>query len=188
MATPDPFPVDYATPAPRRRSWAVWLVAALALLAALVVAPALILWFFVASPAPLVTVSPTVNLRSSATSLPQPSRQQEATTPLKVEGEEITLVQRGEQWLPGGLVKLSIDDVTHGQVQIALSEADGTVLLGRTSLRPGNEVSVTPAGTGVPVFVRLVRLDNHLMSDDFAIFRVASASTVPPTTRPADAR
>lgn len=88
--------------------------------------------------------------------------------------------QRSTTVVPGSADKLSltIDDITRGQVQVSLSVADGAVVLGPTSLQPGDGRDFS--WDGFRYRITLDRLDNQLVGDDLATFILAEGAAVAP--------
>lgn len=64
--------------------------------------------------------------------------------------------------------RITIDDITRGQVMVSITTANGTPLIGPRSLRPGDALDL--AVEGQPRRLRLVRLHNSLLGTDRAEF------------------
>jgi hypothetical protein len=110
-------------------------------------------------------------------SVPAPTAADAAGIPLTAAGTRVTVKQRGNAWLPGGQMKLHVDDITGGQVMVSVTDSGGRVVLGPRSVRRGETLTV--AGMDITV----ARLENMLVgSSDFGEFEVKPASA---TTRPA---
>jgi hypothetical protein len=82
----------------------------------------------------------------------------------------ITVKQRTTTDIPGsqGRLRLTIDDITRGQVLTSLSAADGASVLAPVSLQPDATASFEFHGRRYEL--RLKELDNALIGDDFATF------------------
>lgn len=85
---------------------------------------------------------------------------------------EVTLKQRTDAWLPqkSKRLHLEIGDVTGGQVDVSLKSKSGKFLLERVSMRP-DETRKFKLGKKT-YGLRLVKLHNALIGDDFAEFSV----------------
>jgi hypothetical protein len=94
---------------------------------------------------------------------------------------EMTVKQRTTTAVPRSneAVRLTVDDVTRGQVMASLAGKDGAVLLGPTSLIEGRTV---PFKLGdVTYYLTLTNFDNEMVGDDSATFMITDA---PPSTEP----
>jgi hypothetical protein len=93
---------------------------------------------------------------------------------------EVTLRQRTTADVPGsgGRLRLTIDDVTAGQVMTSLSDENGRVVLPVTSLEQGEAATFKLADQLLQI--ELTELSNALIGDDFAGFVVSNASGEPP--------
>jgi hypothetical protein len=87
----------------------------------------------------------------------------------------MTVVQREERAIPGsdGSVRIRLDDITDGQVLLAVVTADGDPLLQRTSVTQGDKLDFTVGKKRYTVHVNELR--NLLIGDDFAKITVAEA-------------
>ena len=144
----------------RHRDIGRWAIAG-----AVVVAAAAVVW------AMLGIRSGADELLNRGPSAPAPSAADAAATPLTSEGVRLTVKQRGNGWLPGGKLKLHLDDITGGQVIVSVTDADGRVILAPRSVKTGERFTVS----GMEVAV--VRLENMLVgSGDFGEFQVTAAA------------
>lgn len=178
MSNPEPrpaVPLEYEPPAPRRRQMIFALVLVAIVLAVVVVGG--LLFFGIAS-------TQTVQVVVSAPvpgQLPVPGQEQMKSTLLPPEGMEMTLKQRETRWLAGARLKLSIDDITNGQVLISISDDAEQVLVGPKSVREGDELQFL-GPDGAPMTLEVLKLRNILIGDDLADFRLLPAKG---STRPA---
>jgi hypothetical protein len=87
---------------------------------------------------------------------------------------EMTVAQRSTTPVPGSEdgLRLTIDDVTRGQVVASLSARDGTVVLAPVSLEAGKSAPFTFRGHGY--VLKLTSLKNALMGQDAATFQIAA--------------
>ncbi len=95
---------------------------------------------------------------------------------------ELTVNQRTTTPLPGsvGPIRLTIDDVTRGQVMTSLAAHEGTTLLAPTSLREGD---TAPFQAGSRTYsLRLKTLTNNLIGNDSATFVVEPDGAVRPAS------
>jgi hypothetical protein len=151
---------------PRGRHAAMWVIAA-----TVVIVAAAVVWSV-------------IGMRRQATklldrgpSVPAPTAADAAAVPLTADGMTVTIKQRSSAWLPGGKLKLHLDDITGGQVIISVTDTGGRVVLGPKSVTTGDKFSVGGMDGHV------IRLENMAVgSGDFGEFQVKPAS---PTTRPA---
>lgn len=97
------------------------------------------------------------------------------------EGVQIGLQQRESQWFAGERLKLSIGDITGGQVRVEISDDAGNVLLASSSVREGEAIEFADPD-GAPLRLEVLKLTNNLVGEDFGEFRIAPAA---PATRPA---
>lgn len=89
---------------------------------------------------------------------------------------QLTLAQRSTTEVPGseGAVRVTVDDITRGQVGVTLLAADGTALLAPTSLAPTASATFLLAGREHQI--RLERLENALVGQDFATLTISAGS------------
>ena len=138
------------------RSLAIWAIAGAAVVAALAVVWAVI------------------GIRSGADqffnrgpAIPTPSATDAAATPLTSSGIRLTIKQRSHVWLPGGKLKLHLDDITGQQVLVSVTDDIGRVVLAPQSVRQGDRFSVSD------MEITVVRLENIVVgSGDFGEFEV----------------
>jgi len=124
--------------------------------------------------AALALVSAVIGMRSGAEQfwnrgpeLPTPSATDAAANPLTTSGVRLTIKQRSHAWLPGGKLKLHVDDVTGQQVLVSVTDDSGRVVLAPQSVRKGDRFDVS----GMQISV--VRLENILIgSAGFGEFEV----------------
>lgn len=88
---------------------------------------------------------------------------------------QITVVQRGTQDIPGlqGLARLHIEDITDGQVVLSILDAADQPLLTPASVRSGQVISFKLKGRRF--YVRVSRLKNKLLGEDFGEFEISSS-------------
>jgi hypothetical protein len=140
----------------RYRNLAIWAIAGAAVVAALAIVWAVI------------------GIRSGADqflnrgpAIPSPSATDAAATPLTPSGVGLTIKQRSDYWLPGGKLKLHLDDITGQQVLVSVTDDSGRVVLAPQSVKPGDRFSVSD------MEITVVRLENILVgSGDFGEFEV----------------
>ena len=138
------------------RSVAIWTIAVAAVVAALAV-----VWVV-------------IGIRSGAEqfvnrgpAIPTPSATDAAATPLTPSGVRLTIKQRSHAWLPGGKLKLHLDDITGQQVLVSVTDDSGRVVLAPQSVRQGDHLSVSD------VEITVVRLENIVIgSGDFGEFEI----------------
>ena len=110
---------------------------------------------------------------------PEPSSPPIAQSTPKLNGLpiEMTVKQRSTTVVPGsdGAIRLTIDDITRGQVIVSLASKDGSLLLAPTSLTPND--SVTFMLSQDRYLLMLKKLNNALVGEDFGTFVVSAAST-----------
>ncbi|MHC4549632.1 MAG: DUF5329 family protein [Planctomycetota bacterium] len=92
----------------------------------------------------------------------------------------VEVAQRSVVAVPGsgGRLQVHLGDITRGQVQLTLSRADGTTPIGTTSVKEGD---VLPFSLERRYALTVVRLENRLLGEDFAILEFREAG--PPTER-----
>jgi Family of unknown function (DUF5329) len=73
----------------------------------------------------------------------------------------------------GGALRLTIDDVTRGQVMASLADADGRAVLSPISLTPG--AGATFAWRGESYALELKALENSLIGTDYATFVISGS-------------
>ncbi len=155
-------PLSYATPVPRslRRVW--WLVILVVVLTVLVGLVAVLLSW------QRVTVVVTKPPGAAAT----PKKVVPPTVPSRV-----TIVQRGEQPLPGSkrTIVARIGDITGGQVLLWIDDANERALLQTVSVREGDIHSFAVSSANFEI--ECVQLKNFLTGDDFAVFALRRAGT-----------
>jgi hypothetical protein len=86
---------------------------------------------------------------------------------------DVTVSQRSTTVVPGsdGLLRVTIDDITRGQVMTSLAGKDGGVVLAATSLAAGDKAAFR---LGEQTYeLTLKELNNALVGDDFAIFTIS---------------
>jgi hypothetical protein len=88
---------------------------------------------------------------------------------------EMTVRQRTTTAVPGfdGELRLTIDDVTAGQVMVSLAGKDGSLLLAPTSMESDDTLNFKVGDE--PYSLTLEGLSNSLIGDDFATFVVSGA-------------
>ena len=108
---------------------------------------------------------------SCSSRTPSTAKQAVAAAPkIRATPVEITLTQRSTVVVPrsGGAVRLTIDDITGGQVMASLAGDHGTDLLASTSMAAGDSI---PFRLGDRRYkLTLSKLDNQLVGDDHATF------------------
>lgn len=89
---------------------------------------------------------------------------------------ELTVKQRSTTTVPGsgGALRLTIGDITGGQVMASLADAEGTVVLADTSLASGDEATFHLGTESYQL--ELKELSNALVGEDFASFVISSAT------------
>ncbi len=94
---------------------------------------------------------------------------------LKRGGAHVTVQQRSDKDIPGsnGRLRVHLGDITRGQVSLTLKRTDGDILVGTTSVRPGDEVPFAFAGHRYRLAVE--KLENRLIGTDEAVLRVSEA-------------
>ena len=178
MSSPEPRPVvplEYEPEHPRRRQTLFALALVAVVLAVVAVGGFLLLAVGRTQTRQIVISAPT-----PGPSIPAPGQEQMKSTLLPPGGMEFTLKQRESRWLAGGRLKLSIDDITNGQVLISVSDDAQNVRLGPKSVREGDKIEFSDPD-GAPVLLEVLKLTNILIGDDFADFRLSPAA---PATRP----
>jgi hypothetical protein len=87
---------------------------------------------------------------------------------------EMTVQQRSTTDVPGTdrSLRLTIDDITRGQVVVSLSDKEGRAVLGPTSLRPAASADFTLGDVGYRLTLK--ELNNALVGDDFAMFVISA--------------
>ena len=87
---------------------------------------------------------------------------------------EFTVRQRSTTAAPGsdGRLLITIDDITRGQVIVSAATASGTDLLPARSMSPKTTAAFDFGGQSLRL--RLQRLDNALIGEDFATFELSS--------------
>lgn len=83
---------------------------------------------------------------------------------------ELTIKQRKSKLVPGTNLRISIDDITAGQVLISITDGSNVVL--DKSLKLGDVAAFTIDGE--TQYVRVRQLTNLLIGEDFAVLEVAS--------------
>jgi hypothetical protein len=95
-----------------------------------------------------------------------------ARTPLSNLPIKMTVGQRSTTEVPGseGALRLTIGDITRGQVIVTLVDKQGEAELAATSLKPGDSASFD---LGADTYqLKLSELNNALIGDDFATFTI----------------
>jgi hypothetical protein len=86
----------------------------------------------------------------------------------------MTMKQRSNEVIPGSDgIRLTVDDVTRGQVIVSVAGKDGSTLLSRMSMQPG--VAATLKIGSESYTLTLQELNNSLVGEDFATFVIAGA-------------
>jgi len=101
---------------------------------------------------------------------------QEVVSPAKQVVANLRVKQRSTTDVPGFMppVRLTVDDITGGQVIISIADDNGRALLSPQSLTPGK--SARFALDERDYDVTLSRLENSLVGDDFATVAIAVAA------------
>jgi hypothetical protein len=98
---------------------------------------------------------------------------------------EVTLKQRSTAAALGSDIRLTIDDITRGQVMVSLADSKGGVVLAATSLKEDESSPFTLNDEEYHITLR--KLDNELIGDDFATFVISrgaiSSHTAPSETK-----
>lgn len=110
--------------------------------------------------------------------VPAPSANDAAEVVMTADGVPLTIKQRENAWLPGGQMKLHLDDITGRQVLISVTDASGKVILGPHSARVDERILIPP-GEKATHEIEVVRLKNLLTGDDFGEFVVRPANVTP---------
>src|SRR5678816_2047603 len=74
--------------------------------------------------------------------VPQPGPGEAAAIPLTADGVQLTIKQRSSAWLPGGQFRLYLDDITHRQVLISITDTSERVVLGPRSVKAGETIAL----------------------------------------------
>ena len=142
----------------RHRDIALWTIACAAVAAA-----AIVVWMMVG------VRTHTDQLLGRGPSVPAPSAADAAKAPLTPAGVRLTIKQRSNAWLPGGELKLHLDDITGQQVTVSVTDDAGRVIFAPKSVKKDDRFTVA----GMEIVV--VRLENILIgSDDFGEFDVTA--------------
>ncbi|MDA0833366.1 MAG: hypothetical protein O2955_09210 [Planctomycetota bacterium] len=140
----------------RHRTIIGWTIAGVAIVAA-----AAVVWAVVG------IRSRTEDLLGRGPAAPVPSANDAAATPLTSSGVLLTIKQRSNAWLPGGKLKLHLDDITGQQVIVSVTDDTGRVTLAPKSVKQGDRISISD------MEITVVRLENLLVgSGDFGEFEV----------------
>jgi hypothetical protein len=94
---------------------------------------------------------------------------------------DVTVKQRSTTVVPGseGLLRVTIDDITRGQVMTSLADKEGRTVHAATSLAPGESMSFE---LGNEIYqLTLKELNNALVGQDFAIFTISFPGGAGPT-------
>ena len=89
---------------------------------------------------------------------------------------KMTVGQRSTNVVPGsdGALRLTIEDITRGQVIVSLVDKQGEAELAATSLKPGNSASFD---LGAETYqLKLSELNNALIGDDSATFTISRST------------
>jgi len=116
---------------------------------------------------------------ASDTSQQTPPPREAAPSPIAPLPYEVTLDQRSKREIPatGGDLRLTIQDITGGQVICSLDTHDGVILLPAESMKPGE---IRPfLLQEVDLILRLDSLRNKLIGTDSATFSIETATTTP---------
>ena len=86
----------------------------------------------------------------------------------------LTIIQRTSKFIRGSDGKLSvhIDDITGGQVLVEILRDSGPALVDTISMKPGDIVKFHVAEQEYHLI--LIRLENFLIGNDFAVFEVST--------------
>lgn len=104
-------------------------------------------------------------------SVPEPTAKDAVAMPLTDDGVQLTVKQHSSAWLPGGKLKLHLDDITGRQVIVSVTDADEKVVLSPKSVKKGETFIVSN------MKIEVVRLENLLVgSADFGEFHVLPVS------------
>ena len=87
---------------------------------------------------------------------------------------EMTVKQRSTTSVSGSNLRLTVDDITRGQVMVSLADANGVTVLATTSLKEGHSAAFALGGDEYQITLR--GLDNELVGDDFATFVISRAA------------
>ena len=89
---------------------------------------------------------------------------------------QIEVRQRSTTDIAGsnGALRLTVDDITRGQVIASLAEADGRTVLSPISLTPG--VAATFTWRGASYTLELKSLENKLIGTDHATFVISGSA------------
>jgi hypothetical protein len=89
----------------------------------------------------------------------------------------MTVKQRSTTPIPGSgeAVRLTIDDITRGQVMASLASKEGLPIMSQTSLSQGQ--SVTFLVNDARYVLHVTELNNALIGDDFASFEITEAGS-----------
>jgi hypothetical protein len=98
---------------------------------------------------------------------------------------EVTVKQRSTTVVPGsnGLLRVTIDDITRGQVMTSIAGQDGGAILAATSLATGDTVSFQLENETYEL--TLNHLNNALVGEDFATFTISSPGQAGPASESA---
>ena len=123
-------------------------------------------------------VSPATRATSHAVAVPTASNETPPPAPEPVLNQlpvEFTVRQRTTSDVPGakGEIRVTIDDITRGQVMVSVAGAEGEVLLAESSLTTGDSAEFELRGQ---TYVLLLKeLNNALVGEDFATFEISAA-------------
>lgn len=109
--------------------------------------------------------------------------QVEPPSKLPIPASKMSAAQRSTSSVPGSddKLKLTIDDITRGQVIASLSHADGAPVLSPASMKSGDS---RPFSIGSQKYqLTLVSLNNELIGDDTAEFQIAPPSALTETKK-----
>lgn len=87
---------------------------------------------------------------------------------------EMTVQQRTTAPVTGTReeLRLTIDDITHGQVMVSLATKDGAPVMAPVSMQPGSSAPFTHRGASLVVTCK--RIENRLIGQDWGTFVFAS--------------
>ena len=91
----------------------------------------------------------------------------------------IVLHQRSDAAIPGsqGQIRIKLGDITGGQVMLSVTKGEDELLVEARSVRAGDVVEVTYAGE--KLYVKVVRLCNFMLGDDFGEFAISKSPQEP---------
>lgn len=120
--------------------------------------------------------------RASESTAPEPAAR---AAPLNITGRTpFQLSQRTTGDLPGsdGRYRVTIDDITRGQVMVSIAARDGASVIAPTSMSPGGTLELTVGEVGYVIV--LEALNNQLIGDDSAEFSIVPLAVYSPMADP----